>query len=48
MTTSAHRDDFDLRAATWDDDPMKTARARAVAEAIHSHIPDLALMRGFE
>lgn len=48
MTTPAASNSFDQRATTWDDDPMKTARARAVAEAIHSHIPDLALMRGFE
>ena len=48
MTTSAHRDDFDRRAATWDDDPMKTARARAVADAIRAHLPDLASMSGFE
>ena len=26
--------DFDARARTWDDDPMKTARAQAVADAI--------------
>ena len=30
MTTT----DFDARAATWDDDPAKVERARAVAEAI--------------
>ena len=48
MTTSAPRDDFDRRAATWDEDPMKTARARAVADAIRAHLPDLASMSGFE
>lgn len=48
MTTSAPRDDFDRRAATWDDDPMKTARAHAVADAIRAHLPDLASMSGFE
>lgn len=48
MTTSAPRDDFDRRAATWDDDPMKTARARAVADAIRAHLPNLASMSGFE
>lgn len=48
MTTSAPRDDFDRRAATWDDDPMKTARARAVADAIRAHLPDLSSMSGFE
>ena len=30
----AERAGFDERAKTWDDDPMKTARASAVAEAI--------------
>ena len=31
--------DFDSRAATWDDDPDKLARARAVAEAIRAAVP---------
>lgn len=34
-TTSA----FDQRAKTWDDDPMKTARAQAVAQAIRARVP---------
>ncbi len=48
MTTSFPRDDFGRRAASWDNDPMKTARARAVAEAIRAHLPDLSSMSGFE
>ena len=40
--------DFDARARTWDDDPMKTARAQAVADAIRRGIPNLADMGGFE
>ena len=30
---------FDRRAATWDDDPIKTARAHAVADAIRRDAP---------
>ena len=30
---------FDARAKTWDDDPMKTARAQAVADGIQSRVP---------
>ncbi len=48
MSNSAPRDDFDQRAATWDDDPMKTARARAVADAIRARFSDLSAMSGFE
>lgn len=40
--------DFDLRARTWDDDPMKTARAQAVAHAIRARIPGLDRMSGLE
>ncbi len=40
--------DFDSRARTWDDDPMKTARALAVAEAISARIPNLTGLCGFE
>ena len=40
--------DFDLRARTWDDDPMKTARAQAVANAIRTRIPRLNRMSGLE
>jgi len=31
--------DFDARAATWDDDPAKIDRARAVADAIRRQVP---------
>jgi ubiquinone/menaquinone biosynthesis C-methylase UbiE len=31
--------DFDARAATWDDDPTKVARARAIADAILREVP---------
>jgi ubiquinone/menaquinone biosynthesis C-methylase UbiE len=31
--------DFDARAATWDDDPTKLARARAIADAIEREVP---------
>ena len=30
---------FDARAATWDDDPAKVARARAIADAIVREVP---------
>jgi predicted TPR repeat methyltransferase len=37
---SAHTvDDFDARAASWDDDPAKVARARAIADAILREVP---------
>jgi len=37
---SAHSvQDFDARAATWDDDPTKVARARAIADAIEREVP---------
>lgn len=39
-STSAHTvQDFDARAATWDDDPTKVARARAIADAIAREAP---------
>ena len=31
--------DFDARAATWDDDPSKVERARAIADAIAREVP---------
>ena len=31
--------DFDARARTWDDDPAKVQRARAVAEAVRAAVP---------
>jgi ubiquinone/menaquinone biosynthesis C-methylase UbiE len=44
MTTSPSpaepdRNDFDARAATWDDDPTKVLRARAIADAIAREAP---------
>jgi ubiquinone/menaquinone biosynthesis C-methylase UbiE len=33
------RNDFDARAATWDDDPTKVERARAIADAIAREAP---------
>ena len=30
---------FDSQARTWDDDPMKTSRAQAVAQAIEAQVP---------
>lgn len=37
---SAHTvQDFDARAATWDDDPTKVARARAIADAMLREVP---------
>jgi ubiquinone/menaquinone biosynthesis C-methylase UbiE len=36
---AAHASDFDARAATWDDDPTKIARARAIADAILREAP---------
>jgi ubiquinone/menaquinone biosynthesis C-methylase UbiE len=40
--------DFDARAATWDDDPTKVDRARAVADAIRRQVPLAATMRALE
>ena len=38
--SSAHTvQDFDARAATWDDDPTKVARARAIADAMQREVP---------
>jgi len=39
---------FDERAKTWDDDPMKTARAEAVAQAIRTQVPLSSTMSGME
>lgn len=39
---------FDARAATWDDDPIKVARARAVADAIRAEVPFRPGMRALE
>jgi len=40
--------DFDARAATWDDDPSKVERAKAVAEAIAREVPLSPSMRALE
>ena len=45
---SAEQAGFDERAKTWDDDPMKTARAQAVAEAIRASVPMRPGMSGLE
>lgn len=39
---------FDERAKIWDNDPMKTARAQAVADAILANIGQTEGLRGFE
>ena len=39
---------FDSRAKSWDSDPMKVARARAVAQGIRSHVPLAPHMTAFE
>lgn len=40
LSASSHTmQDFDARAATWDDDPTKVARARAIADAILREVP---------
>ena len=41
-------DDFDARAATWDDDPTKVERARAIADAIVREAPLAASMHALE
>lgn len=48
MNTSNNPQSFDLRAKTWDSDPMKTARAQVVADAIRALIPQTDGMCGFE
>ena len=40
--------DFDARAATWDDDPTKVERARAVADAMARKVPLARSMRALE
>lgn len=39
MTSEHSTTYFDARAKTWDDDPMKTARAQAVADGIRTQVP---------
>jgi len=49
LSSSAHTlDDFDARAATWDDDPTKVARARAIAQAIERETPLTSSMSALE
>ena len=51
MTADSMRsesNDFDARAATWDDDPTKVARARAIAEAIEREVPLVDTMTALE
>ena len=49
LSASAHTvDDFDARAATWDDDPTKVARARAIADAIEREVPLAGSMHALE
>ena len=48
MNTSNPTPSFDERAKLWDADPMKTARAQAVADAILANIRPTDGMRGFE
>jgi ubiquinone/menaquinone biosynthesis C-methylase UbiE len=40
--------DFDARAASWDDDPTKIERARAVADEIVARVPLTRAMRALE
>ncbi|MBD3318092.1 MAG: methyltransferase domain-containing protein [Chitinivibrionales bacterium] len=42
------REEFDRKAATWDADPAKLERARAVAKAIIEEVPLSKSMIGFE
>jgi len=44
----AYKEDFDERAATWDDDPVKHERARTVASAIRERVPLSSGMRALE
>ncbi len=39
---------FDSKATTWDTDPMKVARACAVAQGIRTHVPLTLQMTAFE
>ena len=49
LSSSAHTvNDFDARAATWDDDPTKVARARAIAQAIERETPLASSMSALE
>ncbi len=48
MNTPISTARFDERAKMWDTDPMKTARAQAVADAILAAVGATAGMRSFE
>lgn len=48
MTSEHSTAYFDARAKTWDDDPMKTARAQAVAHGIQSQVPLTSRMSALE
>jgi predicted TPR repeat methyltransferase len=48
MPTLRSKIDFDEKAGTWDSDPVKFARAYAVAEAIRNYVPISARSTGFE
>jgi predicted TPR repeat methyltransferase len=43
-----YRENFDERAESWDDDPVRVARAAAVAEGIRSRVPLSSAMRALE
>src|SRR5262245_39322522 len=48
MSEDRYDPDFDTRAATWDDDPIKVERARAIADAIKREVPLVRTMRAME
>lgn len=48
MSEERYNADFDARAATWDDDPAKVERARAIAAAIAREVPLAKSMRALE
>ncbi len=48
MPANAQQTDFDIAAATWDDDPVKVARAQAVAAGIRRQVPWRAGMTALE
>lgn len=48
MSEERYNADFDARAATWDDDPAKIERARAIADAIAREVPLAKSMRALE
>ena len=48
MSANTQQIDFDAAAATWDDDPVKVARAQAVAAGIRRQVSWRAGMTGLE